>query len=652
MNSNLPKPEQKVFDQVAMSESIDKWPNFLSMTPQKPARYDTLNYRETPQPSSSSSTFFAENSPAGSTYCHTVASENLKLSKALRENASLLYVSHNSEGIAGDLFEAVIDLQGRGGKTPNFSTLKRNSVLDDWQFQTPEKTSSVYETAQLSPLRNAFRQNSCLLSSPIRSQTSCGGLEATPSRDSSLLFSMPQTPSFPYDYLLDSDWNLNIKTPPKNSQELESLNLRKYNFYLGFGNVFIQDTLVSFDLASSRSIITLAGRIPESHLACDANSSTPSVPVFVILVPKQEVEPQAATWQFGTFTFTSGVEVDRADRVTSSPNVPSIHQYAFLRDSLELCNYNEKDNHQNRIAEHIPLPLGHAPEARHSIFKEVSKTSTLHVSSSGGSQQTDYSLEESSPAIIPKLPSYSRPIRALMSIPTPPQTSMVTPSSHTESTGRGLTSEALTKLQAFYSASMQSEKSAFYRVTTPKSTTSSSRSLPQEICSDGEVEEMARRALTVIATGFWTRQEKESGRRVIKFLVSHRSQELCIRPSIHTKQGSDSDCSDHLVSCIFYPEKHQYVITTVDIIRLLSYVADAKFSISDKNRIRRNLQVFKPATVLRSSSFFRRVMEYSNPPARSIEKKFKVLEFELVYSVLRKIVPKYSAYRSIKLSFS
>jgi hypothetical protein len=69
------------------------------------------------------------------------------------------------------------------------------------------------------------------------------------------------------------------------------------------------------------------------------------------------------------------------------------------------------------------------------------------------------------------------------------------------------------------------------------------------------------------------------------------------------------------------------------------------FSVEEKNRIRRNLERWKPITVTKSSTesggFFRLIMDFGNPKPRNIEKDVKCFLWETVATALTQIVGKY-----------
>ncbi|CAE7131118.1 unnamed protein product, partial [Rhizoctonia solani] len=89
----------------------------------------------------------------------------------------------------------------------------------------------------------------------------------------------------------------------------------------------------------------------------------------------------------------------------------------------------------------------------------------------------------------------------------------------------------------------------------------------------------------------------------------------------------------------------EFVITSVDTINLLERLVGTKFTTEEKNRIRRNLQGFKPATISKSQpeseSFFRTLMEFPPPRPRNIEKDVKAFVWSKLPAMLEKVISKY-----------
>ncbi|CAO3609808.1 unnamed protein product [Mucor hiemalis] len=101
-----------------------------------------------------------------------------------------------------------------------------------------------------------------------------------------------------------------------------------------------------------------------------------------------------------------------------------------------------------------------------------------------------------------------------------------------------------------------------------------------------------------------------------------------------------------VISCIYWRERNDYFITSVDCIYLLESLIGIQFTVEEKNRIRRNLEGFRPLTVSKCKSecadFFKLVMSFPHPKPRNIEKDVKVFSWKTLPHALRKIIRKYT----------
>jgi len=148
--------------------------------------------------------------------------------------------------------------------------------------------------------------------------------------------------------------------------------------------------------------------------------------------------------------------------------------------------------------------------------------------------------------------------------------------------------------------------------------------------------------LDAMADG-WSDEEFLAKRRIVQF---ERRQSGSI---IHANFGPvtpetrlpNSIC----VSCIWWEEKNEAYVTSVDTIHLLESLVGSRFTVEEKNRIRRNLEGFRPLTVskakLDSDSFFKTIMAFPNPKPRNIEKDVKVFPWKILSHALKKIIGKY-----------
>ncbi|ORX93627.1 hypothetical protein K493DRAFT_302555 [Basidiobolus meristosporus CBS 931.73] len=150
----------------------------------------------------------------------------------------------------------------------------------------------------------------------------------------------------------------------------------------------------------------------------------------------------------------------------------------------------------------------------------------------------------------------------------------------------------------------------------------------------GHLEEMTRN---------WTPEESMSKRRLVQFGRSH--QDNTIECSFEAVAPADLLPNSIVVSCIYWEQKNDFYITSVDCIYLLESLIAVRFTVEEKNRIRRNLEGFRPLTISKCkqecADFFKLIMSFPNPKPRNIEKDVKVFPWKVLPDALRKIVGKY-----------
>jgi len=143
----------------------------------------------------------------------------------------------------------------------------------------------------------------------------------------------------------------------------------------------------------------------------------------------------------------------------------------------------------------------------------------------------------------------------------------------------------------------------------------------------------------------WTPQEWETRRRLVQFRRNQSGSVISatFEPVTLEDRIPNSIC----VSCIWWEEKQECYVTSVDTISLLESLVAVRFTVEEKNRIRRNLEGFRPATVSKtkpeSEEFFKLIMGFPNPKPRNIEKDVKVFPWRILATALKKIIGKYSA---------
>ncbi|KAL7794414.1 hypothetical protein V8C37DRAFT_68450 [Trichoderma ceciliae] len=162
---------------------------------------------------------------------------------------------------------------------------------------------------------------------------------------------------------------------------------------------------------------------------------------------------------------------------------------------------------------------------------------------------------------------------------------------------------------------------------------------------NGKLSEMASK---------WTQEEWNNRRRIVQFKKSQQGAVLSVsfKPIAVNERQPNTIC----ISCIWWAEKSECYVTSVDTIHLLEQLVASpnRFSVEEKNRIRRNLEGFHPSTVSKakaeSEEFFKIIMAFPHPKPRNIEKDVKVFPWSALEPALKKIIGKYSASPSSILS--
>ena len=141
----------------------------------------------------------------------------------------------------------------------------------------------------------------------------------------------------------------------------------------------------------------------------------------------------------------------------------------------------------------------------------------------------------------------------------------------------------------------------------------------------------------------WSGDELESKRRLVQFSRSQSGNTITTNfaPVAVEDRQQNSIC----ISCIWWEAKNDYYVTSVDTIYLLESLVSVRFTVEEKNRIRRNLEGFRPLTVSKgkpdSEDFFKLIMGFPNPKPRNIEKDVKVFPWRILAHALKKIISKY-----------
>lgn len=144
----------------------------------------------------------------------------------------------------------------------------------------------------------------------------------------------------------------------------------------------------------------------------------------------------------------------------------------------------------------------------------------------------------------------------------------------------------------------------------------------------------------------WTPNEYSAKRRIVQFWRNQSGSE--IHTNFEPVAPDDRLPSSTCISCILWEERRECFVTSVDTIFLLEVLIGIHFTVEEKNRIRRNLEGFRPMTVSKAKSdsenFFKVIMGFPNPKPRNIEKDVKVFPWKILAHALKKIVGKYVSF--------
>jgi hypothetical protein len=134
----------------------------------------------------------------------------------------------------------------------------------------------------------------------------------------------------------------------------------------------------------------------------------------------------------------------------------------------------------------------------------------------------------------------------------------------------------------------------------------------------------------------WTEEEWKSKRRLVEFQRWHEGTKTStsFKPVCLGTRTLSLPC----ISCIAWEEDGELdlYVTSVDIIQLLESLTGVRFTVEDKNRIRRNLEQFKPVKVDKQTneSFYNLISGFPIPRPRTMEKRIKVLKWSNLSTIL------------------
>ena len=154
----------------------------------------------------------------------------------------------------------------------------------------------------------------------------------------------------------------------------------------------------------------------------------------------------------------------------------------------------------------------------------------------------------------------------------------------------------------------------------------------------------------------WDADERTARRRLVLFRGEQNGSTIntYFQAAKPDERPSTQATRERRISCIYWEERDEYFVTSVDTIALLETLVGARFTVEEKNRIRRNLETHHPLTVSKSKpdteNFFKVIMGFPNPKPRNIEKDVKVFPWPILAQALRKVISKYVRVRPHQFS--
>ena len=162
-------------------------------------------------------------------------------------------------------------------------------------------------------------------------------------------------------------------------------------------------------------------------------------------------------------------------------------------------------------------------------------------------------------------------------------------------------------------------------------------------------------SLGMPALNAWSNIETSRKRRLIAFTCHTDNPKFTAyftaKPIPHLGLAS---AAAKVVSCIYVPPEasqmpNTCIITSFDFINLISWMLrkPAWFTVDERNRVRRNLEIFNPQTLHKEGAYdvwdlFKQVTGYQHPKPWNIQKDFKVFDWSLIEAMMKEISKKYT----------
>ncbi|KAG0315560.1 hypothetical protein BGZ99_007404 [Dissophora globulifera] len=395
---------------------------------------------------------------------------------------------------------------------------------------------------------------------------------------------------------------------------------------VGFGTL-----VVDTKQYAANGYVTLSCTIPSFAIT---RWPTNKVPLYVL---QMENEMVLQSWPFGDFTFYDEAQTihssKRASLTESTVSNKKQHlasDFALSSAQLQqpaMCNFPRSDSYSPTSVTTVATTVAYDNAALYAQAQQSSSPYAARPAMTPASYARS-GYFNASQMMAPHVPAYS-------------QTELAATSTCTITTAVGHS--------AGYIQSHPAQPVASSYMPQPHPTASLSQTLPMSsyhpyssmlnkanLKFSGNMDDMAIN---------WGSEEWESRRRLVQFWRRQDSSD--IQCSFAPVAPAERQPNSIVISCIYWAERNDCFLTSVDCIYLLESLIAVRFTVEEKNRIRRNLEGFRPITVSKckpdSAEFFKLIMSFPNPKPRNIEKDVKVFPWKVLPYALKKIISKYTA---------
>jgi hypothetical protein len=433
---------------------------------------------------------------------------------------------------------------------------------------------------------------------------------------------IPQITSFTREGCHGNNFTVYIQTP---HDLLSPPNLR---FSLQFNSARVATTIQAVhNTGSELTQYAISGIIPAFT---DTKCYAFSVLVHLIMDVPNEPSITPLRMEVGNFDYTHAVQASsqKKRKASDSPEYdvqPPSKKFASRDHSLD--SYDQASPYSSFLT----TPTN---GTTYSIGNQASASPRRNGHQYSTSNASQISLAAPSPHTPAWSPSFST-IKSEHS-PRPPMTPVQRPASTPSMLKASVTNPKLVRTSTIQTSPVGLSAVARPDIVTQTFNPYAMYPLKATLKLNGDLDAMAKD---------WTPEEFDARRRLVQFT---RSQvQSTINADFKAIAPEDRPPSSITISCIWWKERNECFVTSVDTIYLLEALVGVRFTVEEKNRIRRNLEGFRPLTVskskLDSEDFFKTIMGFPNPKPRNIEKDVKVFPWKILAHALKKIISKYSA---------